>query len=472
MSTVELDRSVDPTHRLIFNCDGYGVFKDANDDLARWIYNIFAPLDDTHVDTIFWCDGSGGNTAYYDSQVLELTGERTGQVPAFLRRLIREGNDPPKLVVREAKRRGLSVFYSLRLNDVHDDFIPEELPSFKVRHPEWLIGSGHPYGGRTALNFAMPEVRQLKLNVIREIATKYDFDGIEIDLMRSPPYFVPGSELQNAGYLTDLLRDVRQLLQARGQERGRPFHLAVRVDENLEACRLDGFDVPAWISEHLMDMVILGSGAIDIEIEPVKELAHGAGIQVYPCLYGWPSRYTPIPSELARGLALNYWHQGADGIYLFNWFPHEINKRYQIPLLSELDDLRALREKDLLFAVDRGMPQREYPHNWMRAVLPTALQLGKQCQAPLFVGQDLHAIPEAHPELRVIAEKLSDAGILHVTLNGIPLSPGRRDEWQLVIPVEPQQVKQGMNQVGLVLESGQMAVTALELYVCGIAPQR
>jgi hypothetical protein len=467
MSTVEHDRSTEPVHRLIFNCDGYGVFKDANDDLARWIYNIFAPLDDTHVDTVFWCDGAGGNTAYYASKVLELTGQRTGQVPPFLRRLIREGNDPPKVVVREAKRRGLSIFYSMRLNDVHDDFIPEELPSFKIQHPEWLIGRGHPYGVRTALDFSVPEVRQLKFDVIREIADKYDFDGIEIDLMRSPPYFVPGSELQNAEYLTDLLRQVRQHLQARGQERGRPFELAVRVDENLEACRLDGFDLPTWVSERLVDIIILGSGAIDVEIESVKRLVEGTGILVYPCLYGWPSRYAPIPSELARGLALNYWYQEADGIYLFNWFPHEANKRYQIPLLGELDDPRVLRQKDLLFAADRGSPQREYPHNWMRAALPAALQLGKQCKVPLVVGQDLGAIPEANPELRIIAEKLSDAGILHVTLNGVPLSAGRRDEWQLIIPVEPQQVRQGTNHIGLVLESGQMTVTALELYVCG-----
>jgi len=242
--------------------------------------------------------------------------------------------------------------------------------------------------------------------------------------------------------------------------------LAVRVDENLEACRLDGFDVPTWISEHLVDMVILGSGAIDIEVEPVKQLAASTGIKVYPCLYGWPSRYAPIPSELARGLALNYWHQGADGIYLFNWFPHEANKRYQIPLLRELDDPGLLAQKDLLFAADRGTPQREYPHNWIRAVLPVSLQVGKQCQVPLVVGLNLQAARDAHAELRIVAEKLSDAGILHVTINGVPLAPGRRDEWQLIIQVDPAQVKQGTNLVSLVLESGQMMVTALELYVC------
>ena len=60
---------------------------------------------------------------------------------------------------------------------------------------------------------------------------------------------------------------VRSHLDERGQERGRPFTLAVRVSETMEACRLDGFEVAAWVKEDLVDMIVLGSGAIDIEVE-------------------------------------------------------------------------------------------------------------------------------------------------------------------------------------------------------------
>jgi len=452
--------------RLIFNCDGFGVFKDAHGDLYRWIHNVFTGLEDSQVEALLWCDGAGGNTAYYDSQVLELTGQRIGQVSPFLRRLIDEGNDPPQVIVRQAKKRGLDIFYSFRLNDTHDDFMPEEYPTFKEEHPEWLIGGGHPYGVRTALNFAIPEVRQLKFAVIEEVFRKYDFDGLEVDFLRSPPYFIPGEEPQNAPILTQFLREVREHLRKRGVERGRSVELAARVDENLEACRLDGFDVQTWVKEGLVDILILGSGAIDIAIEEFKELAKGTGVLIYPCLYGWPSKYVPIPAELARGLAANYWYQGADGIYTFNWFPHEANKRYQIDLLNEIGDPQSLTGKPMMFAADRGRPQREYPHNWMKAVLPVTLKAGEEVSVPVMVGIDLTKprLPRVLG-LRIECEGLPHADALKIQLNRNRLPEGIHSGSRLTIPLSINEVILGRNQVNLALVNGEITVMAVEIHV-------
>ena len=63
-------------YRVIFNCDGHAVAKDAQGDLGQWLENLFGPLAESHVDALFWCDGAGGNTANYNSQVLERTGAR------------------------------------------------------------------------------------------------------------------------------------------------------------------------------------------------------------------------------------------------------------------------------------------------------------------------------------------------------------------------------------------------------------
>ena len=208
-------------------------------DVDDYLHGMVGFLDDTHVDALFWHDGAGGNTANYDSDVLELTGQRIGKVHPFLRQLIAEGNDPPKIVVPEARKRGVDVFYSLRINDCHDSIgdgkgLPELVASFKVEHPEWSIGRGHPYGGVYQLNFAVPEVRELKFAVIEEIFRKYEFDGLEIDFLRSAPHFIPGTEPENAHILTELLRRVRKHLNQRGKQRGRPIPLAVRVSESME----------------------------------------------------------------------------------------------------------------------------------------------------------------------------------------------------------------------------------------------
>jgi len=54
-------------YRVIFNCDGTAVAEDAGGDFDQWIENIFGPLENSHVDVLFWCDGAGGNTANYES---------------------------------------------------------------------------------------------------------------------------------------------------------------------------------------------------------------------------------------------------------------------------------------------------------------------------------------------------------------------------------------------------------------------
>lgn len=450
--------------RIIFNCDGNSVFTAANGDLNRWIANVFTGLEHGQVDALFWCDGAGGNTANYDSKVLELTGQRIGKVPPALVQWIPEDNDPPKVVIAEARKRGLLVFYSFRINDIHDSFLPEEFPTFKEQHPEWMIGAGRPYGYNTALNFALPEVRALKFATIEEIVRNYDFDGLEIDFMRSPPFFLPGEEPAHADVLTQFLRDVRVLLDAQGRARGRRLELAVRVDDTLEACRLDGFDVPAWVAEGVLDLITLGSGVLDIEVEEFRRLVEGANITIYPCLYGWPSSYMPVSPELARGLALNYWLQGADGIYTFNWFPHEPDKAYQVGLLNEIGSPETLHGKDMMFAAERGRPLREYPHNWMHAVLPATVAAGQEVPVPIMVGEDFTEYPPSSLELVLTCDGLEQADPLQLSLNDQALSLGSRDDAHVRAPLAPGQVLQGCNQVTIGLSSGEATITAVEIH--------
>lgn len=451
--------------------------------MNQWIENLFGPLENSHVDALFWCDGAGGNTANYDSQVLELTGQRIGEPNPFIAKWINEGNDPPKIIVREAKKRGLDVFYSFRINDIHDAFTPKELATFKIEHPEWLIGEkiyGDVTSFPTALNFAIPEVRELKFTVIEELFRKYDFDGLEIDFLRAAPYFLPDTEPENAHLLTEFLDRVRQHLNQRSRELGHPIRLAVRVDESLTACHLDGFDVATWIEKDLIDYLIMGSGVIDIKVEEFKKLAKPKGIPVYPCLYGWPSGYSPIPAELAAGLALNYWHQGADGIYLFNWFPHSYNNSeatapYMSGLMKQLGDPGTLRaqQKHLMFAADRGRPSKSYPHNWMHCVLPAELPADKALEVSIQVGEEFSkrsAVPSITLKLHI--DNLHADDQVEVLLNGKPLTQLKSTgEGVLTASLQPNELLQGRNitslrlsHVSAKLKKTRM-ITALEIDV-------
>ena len=487
-------------YRLIYQMDSSGVLPAAT-DVNDYLKGIVGFLEDSHIDCLFWHDGAGGNTANYDSDVLELTGERIGEVDPSLFRLIQEGNDPPKIVVPAAKERGVDIFYSFRLNDCHDSFGHERLlATFKVEHPGWAIGAGHPEVHPSVhrnLNFAVPEVRDLKLAVIEEIFRKYDFDGLEIDFLRSPPYFIPSEAPGNAHLLTQFLERVRKHLNERGKTRGRQIPLAVRVNPTLDACRLDGFDIPTWVKERLVDSLILGSGNIDCDVEAFKSLTDGTGILVYPCVYGWPSGYNIIfgfedSEPMLRALASNYWHQGADGIYTFNWnahsYVHRPDKNPQfVPqrqLLREIDTLQAMRGKDKLYVADRLLgPKPMLPHNWLHATLPQTLERGEQVAVPVMVEEDLTESPPPRTIwLSVTYSDLVETSQIEITLNKQPLSElESTDPWlppdNTTDPSQQEQVRalrqeispdlliQGRNHVGIMVVAGEVTVKGVEIHV-------
>ena len=487
-------------YRLIYQMDSSGVLPAAT-DVDDYLKGIVGFLEDSHIDCLFWHDGAGGNTANYDSDVLELTGERIGEVDPSLLRLIEEGNDPPKIVVLAAKERGVDIFYSFRINDCHDSFGHERLlATFKVKHPEWTIGAGHPEVHPSVhrnLNFAVPEVRNLKFAVIGEIFRKYNFDGLEIDFLRSPPYFIPSEAPKNAHLLTEFLDRVREHLNQRGEERGRQIPLAVRVNPTLEACRLDGFDIPTWVEERLVDSFSLGSGNIDCDVEAFKNLTDGTGILVYPCVYGWPSGYNIIfgfedSEPMLRALASNYWGQGADGIYTFNWNAHSYvhrpdkNSQFapQIQLLREIDAPQALRGKDKLYVADRLLGEKPMlPHNWLHATLPQTLERGEQMNVPVLVKEGFTESPIPRTiRLSITYSDLTETSQIEVTLNQQPLSELEpTDPWlppdntgdtsqqgqvhALRQEINPNLLIQGRNHVGISVVAGEIAVQGAEIHV-------
>ncbi len=505
-------RPDDKPYRVIFNCDGQSVFANANGDVAAYVDNVFGPLVDTHVDALFWNDGAGGNTANYDSRVLERTGQRSGNVDVTLDRWLREGNDPPEIIVREGHRRGIDVFYSLRVNDIHDSFLPNEFASFKAQHPEWLLGiakikapgDGHVltpevpsevYSAEflSSLNFAIPEVRDLKLRTIRDVAERYDFDGVELDLMRFPRLFRAFLEYRNSAVLTDFVRTVRQTLRERGTQRGRPFKLAVRVDENLVACRLDGFDVRTWVDEGLIDLLIVGDYAFPEgrDVRDFDRLTEDSPVQLYVCvahpnkMIGGKTFLQGDSSSVLRGLAANYWHNGADGVYLFNWFPH--TKPYQKALLHQVGDPLQLARVDKIFPADcseygpglkRKGPSSPRYHNWLFATLPVALHAVQQRKSFTLIPVDVADRGDgdgARPAVRLWLElkNLVPGDQVVFQINGSPLTPSgpAGSDGLLTLPLMSQQLKVGRNQVGVrLVERGRNAaapilLTAVEIHL-------
>jgi uncharacterized lipoprotein YddW (UPF0748 family) len=60
----------------------------------------------------------------------------------------------------------------------------------KAAHPEWLIRSWWWQG---FWNYAVKEVRDYRLSVIREVVEQYDFDRVHLDFLRHTPHATPAA---------------------------------------------------------------------------------------------------------------------------------------------------------------------------------------------------------------------------------------------------------------------------------------
>ena len=57
--------------------------------------------------------------------------------------------------------------------------------------------------GNKALDYGVPEVREHILRVVRDLAERYDMDGLDLDFMRWPVYFKSDEVKANTPLMTD-----------------------------------------------------------------------------------------------------------------------------------------------------------------------------------------------------------------------------------------------------------------------------
>ena len=85
-------------------------------------------------------------------------------------------------------------------------------------------------------------------------------------MQRSPLLLPIGRQWENRHHLTQFVRSVRAMLQALARKRGRPFLLAIRLSHRIESCHFDGIDVETWAREGLVDMFVLGTRSLDVDV--------------------------------------------------------------------------------------------------------------------------------------------------------------------------------------------------------------
>lgn len=338
-------------------------------NLEEWIAYRFSYADQpgSQIDSIWW-DLENGDQAVYRSKLLPQF-EHPG-----MRKWRDQGIDWVAELIKESRKRSLEVFWHHRVNQVEISPLGglemERLHPVKKEHPDWVIGSWWWQG---LWNLAVPEVRDYRLSILKELVHEYDFDGLQLDFARHVPVLPPGRQWELRDHVTEFVRSVRLMLLEVERARGRSFLLAAKVPRNLEGCRVDGFDVETWARRNLVDILTLGSRSMDVDVEAFRRVTTGRHVKLQPCFddHHTTDAYRFAPIEFLRGVFGNWWQQGADSVVTFNWSnapPAVANKIGARPgplshqqAYVELGSPETLRFKNKFFAVERrgGYPWSE-----------------------------------------------------------------------------------------------------------------
>lgn len=370
-------------HRLVHNNDGsdallnrwFGGTPVHKADIDRYVDMVAeTPKGKTQVTTFMMCTGSdfiyypgskygryfgddlNGTLPYADSATKQLW-QLAGQ---GVRNLQAEGTDVIKASLERAKMHGMEAFISFRMNDLHFADTASgnraTFPDFWFEHPEyWTHDTTQGWHSGQAFDFSYPEVRQHKLNIIKEQLERYDMiDGYELDFMRFIVLFKTGEGREKAPLITEMVREIKHTIDSLSAVRGHKILLAVRVPVTVEGALDKGLDVKQWADEGLIDFVTIGVHWRGDTGIPVAKFRKEFGHNEIP-LYASIDDGGYLPREfysdgMYRGMASHILGEGADGVYLFNYYFGDLYNRQQnnLPLLEEGGLVRRTRTPELL----------------------------------------------------------------------------------------------------------------------------
>ena len=484
--------------RVVFNDDSYELDREDSDTPDGFLSRRLKPLIETQVTTIAWSVlGGWADAPVYDSHVQPIYGDAHWGNPKHrywpnvsnnIKSIIKSDNCPNQVVIDLAHSNSMEMFASMRMNDVHDSFLPGGLTLWKVAHPELLVDTNGMLPEfelyTSAQDFVHEPVRRRKLEIVEEIVGRYDVDGFELDYIRHPVLFsrrMRGEPCvqEEIEVMNAFMADIRALADSRAEGGGRPVLIAARVPDSIGQCLDNGLDVREWIEKDLVDILIVGGGyaPCSLPVGEFIEIARPHGVQVYPCINQGPTDELSGNSflECVRGLASTWYRDGVDGLYFWNLgtpFEYKVGEdlvrtRDRVySCLDEVGDPDMLVGKSKMFCADSGPTavRFHYQHISSRWPLPIKskhakgnLQKGVIGRVPIRVGDE---VEKDNPERIVFTVEFNDPSwrdVLLFRLNGEELKDGKftgavdgKNECRLDYDVSVPPLRVGLNFVEVV----------------------
>ncbi len=393
--------------------------------------DAWVPIDEvagTAVDTFVY-GVERGDGLFYPSRVGQRFGadKRPFELTAYWRTwenmqsLIDRGLDPLTVLIDRAHEKGMDFFASVRM------------ASYGGLEAKYKV----PEGGR---GLAHEFVRDHQYAVLKELATEYATEGVELDFSAAPggmPLYVRPEDVSAVTpVLTEWVAKISKAVRSRP---GKPGLVGARVYPTEEMCLKQGLDVRAWIREGLVDylapiLYIDFTLDVDMPIDWVIEAAHAKDIPVYGTLQPYirdeatgsapsaPKRIYPTP-ENVRAAAANYLRRGADGLYA--WFMQWPLGDTERRILTELGDPELIGEADKHYVLharsERGV---EMGHQSNLPLEIPGPEPGKRYSIPFSISDDIEGKADRIRQvvLKLQIDNLLTSDRLTVLLNGQSLA--------------------------------------------------
>ncbi len=141
-------------------------------------------------------------------------------------------------------------------NSMYPDPGDPQISQFLIDHPEYVIKrtDGIP---EHALDYSHEAVRAHRLSIFRELAERYDIDGIELDFTRWAKFFTRHEAPFKIQIMNQFVERAHQILREVATARNRgPMVLGVQVQESLYLNHLCGLDPRSWVENGWIDYLI------------------------------------------------------------------------------------------------------------------------------------------------------------------------------------------------------------------------
>lgn len=393
------------------------------------------PLWPSKVDPHWQTEAKDVPTKYF-------TDDLTYQDKAYfrLREFMLAGNDPVFAAVDEARRIGIAPFISYRMNDHHHLYDHESYvhPKFWKENPKyWLCNSPKADKDKIALdksnrffNYIFDEVRDYYYSLLEELVANYDVEGIELDFMRSPHYFVKAEIEEGTRVMTGFVKRIRAMLDSYGKARNKSLKLCVRVPHNLTRCKEVGLDVEGWDKLKLIDMInvstfFISSPQIDVKsfTDVIKNADTYGEIHFImdqgKIFTGFTNNINRrMVKEKINALAHDFLDRGLSGVSFFNFDyfrDHYFNEPRRLHIkcpeppfktLSGITDTEQLKKRDKNYFLNRffePLPQKD------------------ELSCSLYIADEVEKGIYKHAILKLETEKPSVENTVKASANGVEL---------------------------------------------------